>query len=1785
MSYFIYQVKCVKFSCGPHEKCEVKNGVRDCQGVGKGVCTISGDPHYKTFDNSTYDFQGTCTYTAAQGCHLEGTRLNPFSVVVENEKWYAMSNNPKVAVAKLVAVEVYGNTLVLRKNQAGMIMVNGIMMSLPVNLNNGAVQAYQEGTYDVIITDFGLRVTYDLVYHVMVTVPGNYRGKTCGLCGNFNDNKNDEFQLPDGKITKDLLTFGAAWKISVPHVVCEDGCSGEFCPKCDANKKAIFEADCSIITNPKGPFAACHNVIDPASYFRDCVYDVCLSEGDRKVLCHSISAYMIDCQDFGVNISNWRTPTFCPLDCPANSHYQSCSEICATPCPGLSDIITCPTTCAEGCACNTDYYFNGTGCVKWDLCSCYHKGRTYKIGESVLSEDCQELCTCTASGDVKCEATKCKADESCQVMNGHLGCVRKGVCTISGDPHYKTFDNSTYDFQGTCTYTAAQGCHLEGTRLNPFSVVVENEKWYAMSNNPKVAVAKLVAVEVYGNTLVLRKNQAGMIMVNGIMMSLPVNLNNGAVQAYQEGTYDVIITDFGLRVTYDLVYHVMVTVPGNYRGKTCGLCGNFNDNKNDEFQLPDGKITKDLLTFGAAWKISVPHVVCEDGCSGEFCPKCDANKKAIFEADCSIITNPKGPFAACHNVIDPASYFRDCVYDVCLSEGDRKVLCHSISAYMIDCQDFGVNISNWRTPTFCPLDCPANSHYQSCSEICATPCPGLSDIITCPTTCAEGCACNTDYYFNGTGCVKWDLCSCYHKGRTYKIGESVLSEDCQELCTCTASGDVKCEATKCKADESCQVMNGHLGCVRKGVCTISGDPHYKTFDNSTYDFQGTCTYTAAQGCHLEGTRLNPFSVVVENEKWYAMSNNPKVAVAKLVAVEVYGNTLVLRKNQAGMIMVNGIMMSLPVNLNNGAVQAYQEGTYDVIITDFGLRVTYDLVYHVMVTVPGNYRGKTCGLCGNFNDNKNDEFQLPDGKITKDLLTFGAAWKISVPHVVCEDGCSGEFCPKCDANKKAIFEADCSIITNPKGPFAACHNVIDPASYFRDCVYDVCLSEGDRKVLCHSISAYMIDCQDFGVNISNWRTPTFCPLDCPANSHYQSCSEICATPCPGLSDIITCPTTCAEGCACNTDYYFNGTGCVKWDLCSCYHKGRTYKIGESVLSEDCQELCTCTASGDVKCEATKCKADESCQVMNGHLGCVRKGVCTISGDPHYKTFDNSTYDFQGTCTYTAAQGCHLEGTRLNPFSVVVENEKWYAMSNNPKVAVAKLVAVEVYGNTLVLRKNQAGMIMVNGIMMSLPVNLNNGAVQAYQEGTYDVIITDFGLRVTYDLVYHVMVTVPGNYRGKTCGLCGNFNDNKNDEFQLPDGKITKDLLTFGAAWKISVPHVVCEDGCSGEFCPKCDANKKAIFEADCSIITNPKGPFAACHNVIDPASYFSDCVYDVCLSEGDRKVLCHSISAYMIDCQDFGVNISNWRTPTFCPLDCPANSHYQSCSEICATPCPGLSDIITCPTTCAEGCACNTDYYFNGTGCVKWDLCSCYHKGRTYKIGESVLSEDCQELCTCTASGDVKCEATKCKADESCQVMNGHLGCVRKGVCTISGDPHYKTFDNSTYDFQGTCTYTAAQGCHLEGTRLNPFSVVVENEKWYAMSNNPKVAVAKLVAVEVYGNTLVLRKNQAGMIMVNGIMMSLPVNLNNGAVQAYQEGTYDVIITDFGLRVTYDLVYHVMVTVPGNYRGKTCGLCGNFNDNKNDEFQLPDGKITKDLLTFGAAWKISVPHVVCEDGCS
>lgn len=49
---------------------------------------------------------------------------------------------------------------------------------------------------------------------VEVSVPGSYRGRTCGLCGNFNGFAQDDLQGPGELLLPTEAAFGNSWKVS-----------------------------------------------------------------------------------------------------------------------------------------------------------------------------------------------------------------------------------------------------------------------------------------------------------------------------------------------------------------------------------------------------------------------------------------------------------------------------------------------------------------------------------------------------------------------------------------------------------------------------------------------------------------------------------------------------------------------------------------------------------------------------------------------------------------------------------------------------------------------------------------------------------------------------------------------------------------------------------------------------------------------------------------------------------------------------------------------------------------------------------------------------------------------------------------------------------------------------------------------------------------------------------------------------------------------------------------------------------------------------------------------------------------------------------------------------------------------------------------------------------------------------------------------------------------------------------------------------------------------------------
>lgn len=189
--------------------------------------------------------------------------------------------------------------------------VDNKLVNLPVTLEEGRITVQKNGGYGVVKTEFGLQVTFDWRSRASVTLPGTYKGAVCGLCGNYNGNERDDLIPKSGSRAVSAADFGNSWKVAeIPG--CVGGCKG-VCPQCDINQKVQYEQKnfCGIIKDPSGPFRHCHSNVDPAEFFEDCVFDVCLFKGREDVLCDAIASYTDACQNKGAKVYEWRKSQFC----------------------------------------------------------------------------------------------------------------------------------------------------------------------------------------------------------------------------------------------------------------------------------------------------------------------------------------------------------------------------------------------------------------------------------------------------------------------------------------------------------------------------------------------------------------------------------------------------------------------------------------------------------------------------------------------------------------------------------------------------------------------------------------------------------------------------------------------------------------------------------------------------------------------------------------------------------------------------------------------------------------------------------------------------------------------------------------------------------------------------------------------------------------------------------------------------------------------------------------------------------------------------------------------------------------------------------------------------------------------------------------------------------------------------------------------------------------------------------------------------------------------------------
>ncbi|XP_045432612.1 kielin/chordin-like protein isoform X2 [Pipistrellus kuhlii] len=394
---------------------------------------------------------------------------------------------------------------------------------------------------------------------------------------------------------------------------------------------------------------------------------------------------------------------------------------------------------------------------------------------------------------------------------------------------------------------------------------------------------------------------------------------------------------------------------------------------------------------------------------------------------------------------------------------------------------------------------------------------------------------------------------------------------------------------------------------------------------------------------------------------------------------------------------------------------------------------------------------------------------------------------------------------------------------------------------------------------------------------------------------------------------------------------------------CEHQGRQVASGDSWAVDPCTS-CSCVA-GTVRCQSQRCPrlscGPDEAPALNPGSCCPRclprPASCMAFGDPHYRTFDGRLLHFQGGCRYVLARHC-----RGGDFSVHVTNSD----RGRSGVAWTQEVAV-LLGGEVAVRLLPGGAVTVDGRPVALPF-LQEPLLYAELRGGTVILHTQPGLQVLWDGRSQVEVSVPGSYRGQTCGLCGNFNGFAQDDLQGPEGLLLPTEAAFGNSWQVPEgpgPGRPCAKGREGHPCRAAGYRARREANARCTVLKS--APFGRCHAVVPPEPFFAACVYDLCAcgpGSAAAACLCDALEAYASHCRQAGATPA-WRGPTLCGVGCPLDRGFVF--DECGPPCPRtcfnrhvpLRELsAACVRPCVPGCRCPAGLVEHDAHCIPPQAC-------------------------------------------------------------------------------------------------------------------------------------------------------------------------------------------------------------------------------------------------------
>ncbi|XP_063188890.1 mucin-6 [Chroicocephalus ridibundus] len=733
--------------------------------------------------------------------------------------------------------------------------------------------------------------------------------------------------------------------------------------------------------------------------------------------------------------------------------------------------------------------------------------------------------------------------------------LSKDSCSTWGGGHFSTFDKYQYDFTGTCNYIFATVCDETSPDFNI---------QFRRGLDKKIA---RIIIELGPSVVIVEK---GSISVRSVgVINLPYTSNGIQIAPYGRNIRLVAkLMEMELVVMWNNDDYLMVLTEKKYMGKTCGMCGNYDGYELNEF-VSEGKLL-DTYKFAALQKMDDPSEIC---LSEEIpVPNIPHKKYAMI---CSQLLNLVSPTCS----VPKDGFVIRCQLDMqdCSEPGQNNCTCSTLSEYSRQCAMSHQMVLNWRTENFCSVGkCSANQIYEECGSPCIKTCSNPE--YSCSSHCTYGCFCPEgtvlDDISKNRTCVHIEQCPCTLNGKTYAPGETMKAA-CR-TCKCTM-GQWNCKDLPCP-----------------GRCSLEGGSFVTTFDSRSYRFHGVCTYVLMKSSSLPH---NGTLMAVYEKSGYSHSETSLSAVIYLSTKD----KIVISQNE--LLTDDDELKRLPYR--SGDITIFRQSSmYIQMFTNFGLEVVVQTspVFQAYVKVGSQFKGRTLGLCGNYNGDTTDDFMTSMDITEGTASLFVDSWRAGNCHPALER--DTDPCALSQLNKISA-ETHCSILTKKGTVFEKCHAVVNPIPFYKRCVYQACNYEETFPYICSALGSYARTCSSMGLILENWRNSMDnCTITCTGNQTFSYNAQACDRTCLSLSNrALEChPTDIPiEGCHCPEGMYLNHKNeCVRKSHCPCYLEDRKYILpDQSTITGGI--TCYCV-NGRLSCTGKPQNPAESCKAPKKYVSC-------------------------------------------------------------------------------------------------------------------------------------------------------------------------------------------------------------------------------------------------------------------------------------------------------------------------------------------------------------------------------------------------------------------------------------------------------------------------------------------------------------------------------------------------------------------------------------------------------